>query len=216
MKGSGNVIRLSVKYRMSTMMAFALLASRRQRIHGSLDSIIDSDRKSLRPIAATAHEVALRTSELLAGLAAIPGVRIFHGVHRAGGELPVLPHAVVAGRRLLLIESVAWPPGCYEIARDGEINCDGVYIGQSVRPLTAAVSYWRAAVPKGHQVSALVIVHAAKEDEILLPAAPADAPIALVRAGNVCQVIQQQLRSGRQSISRHLVATLIAATSDAA
>ncbi|HXQ47856.1 MAG TPA: hypothetical protein VN806_14650 [Caulobacteraceae bacterium] len=185
----------------------------KQRSHGRLESITDSERRSLRPIAATAYEVATRTSELLRDLVAIPSVRIFHGVRPAGGDLPLIPHAISAGRRLIFIESVAWPPGNYETEADGRIHCDGTYIGQSVRPLIAAVQRWRAALPRRHHVSAMVVVHSATEGVITLPTAP-PGDVTWVHAGDAVPAIRQHVSRGGKAVSRNLVAALIAATAD--
>src|SRR5438876_846979 len=84
-----------------------------RRCHGSLDTVTDSERRALRPIGTTAQEAASRTSDLLAGLLASPGVRIFQGVRPAAAGLPRIPHAVSSGRQLVLVESVAWPAGQY-------------------------------------------------------------------------------------------------------
>jgi len=184
-----------------------------QRYHGRLEAITDSERRSLRPITATAYEVAARTGELLAGLIAIPSVRIFHGVHPAGADLPPIPHAIIAGRQLVFIESVAWPPGRYETAENGRIHCDGTYIGQSVRPLIAAVEHWRKILPKSHRVSAVIVVHAAAEGDITLPAATAG-DLVWVRADDAISDMRQRILCGRQAVSRSLVAALIAATAD--
>jgi hypothetical protein len=186
----------------------------KQRYHGTLEAITDSERRSLRPITATAYEVATRTGEMLADLIAIPSVRIFHGVRPAGADLPPIPHAISAGRQLVFIESVAWPPGCYETAENGRIHCDGTYIGQSVRPLIATVRYWRKILPKSHQVSAVIVVHAAGGG-VTLPAATSG-DLAWVYAHNAVRDIRQRILCGRQSVSRNLVAALIAATADQA
>src|SRR5215471_8434070 len=92
-----------------------------QRYFGDLNAITDSEQRPLRPIGSTAREVAARTGVLLTD----PG-------------LPLVPHVISAGRRLVLVESVAWPPGRYETSADGRILCDGVYIGQSVQALRTA------------------------------------------------------------------------------
>jgi hypothetical protein len=96
-----------------------------RRCHGTLEIITDSQRRSLRPIAATAQQVAALTGELLADLIAIPCVRIFRGVHPAVPGQPLIPHAISAGRELVLVESVAWPSGRYETTANGAIHCDG-------------------------------------------------------------------------------------------
>ena len=45
--------------------------------------------------------------QLLTDLFALPGVRIFQGVRQAAVDAPRIPHAVSAGHRLVLVESVA-------------------------------------------------------------------------------------------------------------
>jgi hypothetical protein len=184
----------------------------KQRYHGTLGAITDSERRSLRPITATAYEVAACTGELLADLIAIPSVRIFHGVRPAGADLPPIPHAITAGRQLIFIESVAWPPGRYETAESGRIHCDGTYIGQSVRPLIATVRHWRKILPKSHQVSAMIVVHASGGDVTLPTAMSGD--LAWVHAHDAARDIRERILCGRQSLSRNLVAALISATVD--
>ena len=186
-----------------------------QRYHGRLETITDSERRSLRPIAATAYEVAARTGELLADLLAIPSVRIFHGVRPEGAELPPIPHAISAGRQLVFVESVAWPPGRYETAENGRIHCDGTYIGQSVRLLIATVDHWRKILPKSHHVSAVIVVHAAAEGDITLPAA-APGDLIWLHADDAIRDIREHILSGRQALSRNLLAALITATADRA
>ncbi len=185
----------------------------RRRSYGTLESITDSDQRSLRPIAASAYEVAVRTGELLADLVVIPGVRVFHGVRRPGPESPLIPHAVSSGRRLILVESVAWPAGRYETSENGCINCDGVYIGQSVRSLTAAVTHWSSALPSGHEVSAMVVVYVAATGRVILPAGSAGDVISWVTGEDAGRAIRQRLLPGARPASRELVAALIAATS---
>jgi hypothetical protein len=184
------------------------------RYYGNLDAITDSERRALRPIGSSAHEVAVRSGALLAALMALPNVRIFQGVRPADADLPRIPHAINAGRRLLLVESVAWPPGRYVTAANGRIYCDGAYIGQSVRPLLAAIGHWRETLPPGHWVRALVIVHPTIEGELVLPP-PTSPDLAWACAHNAISVIQARLPRGRQPVSNRAIAALVAATEEA-
>jgi hypothetical protein len=181
-----------------------------RRCHGSLDTITDSERRALRPITIAAHDVAVRTGVLLAELLTLPGVRIFQGVRSAAADLPRIPHAISTGRQVLLVESVAWPAGRYATTPAGRIHCDGIYIGQSVRPLLAAVWRWREALPYGHLVTAIVIVHPSADGDITLPAA-ASKDIAWAHAADAVRYIREQLPPGQQPVSISAVAALVAA-----
>jgi hypothetical protein len=185
------------------------------RFHGSLDAITDSERRALRSIGTTAYEVAARTSALLADLFTLPSVRIFQGVRSPAADLPRIPHAISLGRWLVLVESVAWPPGQYVATATGRIHCDGVYIGQSAGPLIAAVRHWREALPPGHQVSALVVVHPVTAGDLTLPVTtPATVAwnLAWSRAGDAIGDIRAHLPLGRQMVSMRALAALVAAT----
>lgn len=126
------------------------------RLYGSLNNLTDSERRPLRPIGMTVHEVATRTGNLLAGLVNAPGVRLFAGV-RVSAQLPPITFAVSAGRRLLLVEPVAWPRGAYTTTPSGGVLCDGTYIGQSVHPLIGSVRRLRRVLRHG-RVAAVVVV----------------------------------------------------------
>jgi hypothetical protein len=190
-----------------------LAAPLSRRFHGNLDTITDSERRALRPIGTTAYEVAARTGVLLADLFALPSVRIFQGVRPSAADMPRIPHAVSAGCRLVLVESVAWPPGMYAATAGGRIHCDGVYIGQSVCPLIAAVRHWRQLLPTGHRVSALVVVHRIAEGDLALPAGTAR-DLCWACAEDAVRDIRACLPRGRRAVSMRAIAALVAATAE--
>jgi hypothetical protein len=120
---------------------------------------------------------------------------------------------IIAGRQVVLVESVAWPPGRYDAHATGRIYCDGTYIGQSVRPLMDAVRYWRATLPPGHWVSALVVVHSTAAGDLALPASTTRG-LAWARADDAVHDIRARLSRVRQAISMKAVAALVAATAE--
>jgi hypothetical protein len=182
-----------------------------QRYFGNLNAITDSEQRPLRPIGSTAREVAARTGVLLTDLATDPSVRIFRGVRPADPSLPLVPHAISAGRRLVLVESVAWPPGRYEAGPDGRILCDGIYIGQSVQALRTAARQWAGLLPRNHRVMAAVVVHRTAKGEITLPAGgPKD--LTWVLADNAIAELWPCIAGGGRSVSRNAVVTLMAST----
>lgn len=183
------------------------------RLLGSLQAITDSERRALRPIGMTAYEVAARTGTLLRELLSLPSVRIFQAVHLAAGEMPCVPHVICAGNRLVFVESVAWPPGRYSAAESGRINCDGVYIGQSVRPLAGAVRRWQEMLPDDHWVSALVVVHPTAAGELALPGA-ASRQVGWAGACDAVRELRTRLPGDRQATSMTAVAALVAAAAE--
>ncbi|QUH06331.1 DnaJ domain-containing protein [Saccharopolyspora erythraea] len=66
------------------------------------------------------------TAELLATyLTRLPGVRIFHGLAWPESVFADVDHAVLCGRRLVLIESKRWLPGHYNADEDGGLWRNG-------------------------------------------------------------------------------------------
>jgi len=162
------------------------------RRYGSLDGLTDSERRPLRPIGSSAREVAARTGRLLTTLRATPGVRVRAGVRIAAGHQPI-GFAITAAAQVVLVESVAWPRGSYSTAPDGRVLCDGIYIGQSVRPLVAAVRRLRRTLPHQHWVGAVVVVHPYGPGPVALPET-APAGLTWLRPGDAADHIGRFLR----------------------
>ncbi|MFB9902816.1 J domain-containing protein [Allokutzneria oryzae] len=100
-----------------------------------------------------------RTAELLGDyLTRLPGARIFHGLSLPGSVFADVDHAVLCGRRLVLIESKLWLPGHYEADDDGELWRNGnPFRGGAVR-LPQAVAAFRKLMP-GVQVRGAVLIY---------------------------------------------------------
>lgn len=68
----------------------------------------------------------LLTAELLSKyLTRMPGVRIFHGLAWPGSVFADVDHAVLCGRRLVLVESKRWLPGHYTVDDEGTLYRNG-------------------------------------------------------------------------------------------
>ena len=182
---------------------------------GNLDRVTDSERNALRPIGTTARAAAQRTGALLAGQLALPGVLIFRGVQPEDDEIPRIPHVVFAGRKVVLVESVTWPPGSYRTTEDGRVHCDGVYIGQSVAPLLTAVTYWREALPPGHAVSAVVVVHRGGDGGLTLPR-NRTREVTWASTDDAVRAVLRQLLGDRRGISPAALLALSGAAARAA
>jgi hypothetical protein len=127
------------------------------RLRGTLENLIDDERRSLRPIGMSVREAASRTEKLLDRLTENRGVQLFAGVRVAKGA-PRIGFAVSTATHLLLLESVAWPAGEYTVGPHGRVLCDGTYIGQSVLPLIGSVRLLRRVVRR-RRIGAVVVVH---------------------------------------------------------
>jgi hypothetical protein len=89
------------------------------------------------------------TADLFARyLTRIPGVRICHGLATEEGSVFAdLDHAVLCGRRLVLVESKLWLPGHYEVDEDGEILRNGHRFRGGVVRLPEHLAAYRALLP---------------------------------------------------------------------
>jgi hypothetical protein len=177
-----------------------------QRRYGDLASVSADEHRSLRPVGLAVADVVARTDALLGRLVAIPSVRIFQGVRPRGATRPVAAHAVSAGPVLILVESVAWPPGRYRMDATGRVRCDGHYIGQTTRPLSAAVQNCRLLLPRSHHVSAVVVVHRTARGNYTLP--PQTEELGWALADELPRELQARLARHPSTVSRHTIAAL--------
>lgn len=87
------------------------------------------------------------TAPLLAELLAMPGITVLENVRLPEGDGLVFGHAVVAGGRIAVVESVLWAPDDYTLDRLGRVvRSDGDADSHSVR-LPGAVAAVVAAYP---------------------------------------------------------------------
>lgn len=98
------------------------------------------------------------TAGLLAEyLAPLPGTRIFHGLALPGSVFADVDHAVLRGRRLVLIESKLWLPGHYTADDAGAVWRNGhPFRGGAIR-LPEGVSEYRELLPEVDVRGALLV-----------------------------------------------------------
>lgn len=106
------------------------------------------------------------TAELLERyLTRLPGVRIFHGLAMPGSVFADIDHAVLAGGRLVLIESKMWLPGTYGADEDGTLwRDDRLFRGGATR-LPEAIEAYRELLP-GAEIRGAVVVYPSRAGEI--------------------------------------------------
>jgi hypothetical protein len=112
------------------------------------------------------RELAVRlTGDLLARyLADIPAARVFHQVTWPGTEFPEVDHAVLCGHRLVLIDSMIWPPGRYSVDRQGYVQRDGKSFGGGALVLGEAARAFQLLLPR-LEVRGVVVLWPESSDE---------------------------------------------------
>ncbi|WP_158887199.1 J domain-containing protein [Amycolatopsis anabasis] len=118
------------------------------------------------------------TAELLSRyLTRLPGARIFHSLAWPGSVFADVDHAVLSGRRLVLIESKLWPPGHYSVDETGALwRDDHLFRGGATR-LPGAISAYQDLLPEVEIRGAVIIYpmragRVTTEPEIDVPAPP--------------------------------------------
>ncbi len=117
------------------------------------------------------------TAELLeVYLTRLPGARIFHGLALPGSVFADVDHAVLCGKRLVLIESKIWLPGHYETAVDGRLMRNGRAFRGGGSGLAESLTAYRELLP-GVMLRGAMIVYPSRSGT-LTTAEPGDLPAA--------------------------------------
>jgi hypothetical protein len=99
------------------------------------------------------------TADLLSRyLARLPGARIFHGLAWPGSVFADVDHAVLAGRRLALIESKMWLPGHYTTDGEGNLSRNGRRFRGGGSRLAESIDAYRDLLP-GVEIRGALIVY---------------------------------------------------------
>lgn len=190
--------------RLTVLEARAPLPVAEHRRHGELPPATAGGNRSLRSVGADGAALAVRTDTQLGGLTVLPGVRIFRGIRAGDPARVVATHAVSAGPVVVLVESVAWPPGNYGLDRGGQVICDGVPTGQATTGLERAVARCQALLPRDHQVRAVVSVHRTGSSDYLLPSP--GRTVSWTFAEDLVETLMPHLAPYAAAVSRHVVA----------
>ncbi|GAB2761609.1 DnaJ domain-containing protein [Salinifilum aidingensis] len=102
----------------------------------------------------------------------MPGARIFHGLAWPGSVFADVPHAVLCGRRLVLVEPKSWLPGHYAIDADGSVWRNGHRFRGGATALADGMAAFADLLP-GVQVRGVALLYPNREGEVT---AEEDAP----------------------------------------
>jgi hypothetical protein len=106
------------------------------------------------------------TAELLEDyLTRLPGARIFHGLSLPNSVFVDVHHAVLCGRRLVLIESKTWLPGHYSVDGEGDLWRDDHRFRGGGSNLADCVDAYQDLLP-GLEVRGALIVYPSRAGDI--------------------------------------------------
>ncbi|MBP2183092.1 J domain-containing protein [Amycolatopsis magusensis] len=98
------------------------------------------------------------TAELLDRyLTKLPGLRVFHSLAWPGSVFADTDHAILSGRRLVLIESKVWPPGHYALDDLGELTRNGNRFRGGGTKLPEAIAAFQDLLPEVEVRGAMVL-----------------------------------------------------------
>lgn len=98
-------------------------------------------------------------------LTRLPGARIFHGISWPDSVFADIDHAVLCGKRLVLIESKLWLPGHYETDEDGRLLRNGRAFRGGGSRLTESLAEYRRLLP-GVALRGAMIVYPSRTGEV--------------------------------------------------
>ncbi|KAA5827092.1 DnaJ domain-containing protein [Saccharopolyspora hirsuta] len=106
------------------------------------------------------------TAELCAKyLTRLPGVRVFHGLAWPGSVFEDIDHAVLCGRRLVLVESKTWLPGHYTADEEGTLWRNGHPFRGGATRLAEGVEAFEELLP-GVEVRGAVLIYPSRSGEV--------------------------------------------------
>ena len=149
---------------------------------------------------------ARRAAQLLEPLLQIPGAKILHGLPWPGQQGLVVPHALVCGDRIALIEPQNWSAGSYSFDSYGALLRNGLHFSGGEMPFAGAVDEWRKLIPDA-SIFGFVVVESTSFGRCDLP--PSHANLAFTAPDSAVEDVGEFLAKGAGKVDRKIVAGLI-------
>lgn len=148
------------------------------------------------------------TADLLSRyLTRLPGARIFHGLAWPGSVFADVDHAVLCGRKLVLIESKSWLPGHYEAEDDGTVWRNGhPFRGGGMR-MPRSLAVYRKLLPWLDIRTALLVYPS--RDGVVTTEEPADAIVPPMTPAQFVEEIGDWLAEDPATVDREALRLLI-------
>ncbi|WP_184727828.1 J domain-containing protein [Saccharopolyspora phatthalungensis] len=128
------------------------------------------------------------TAELCAKyLTRLPGVRVFHGLSWPDSVFEDVHHAVLCGRRLVLVESKSWLPGHYTSDDEGTLWRNGHPFRGGATRLPEGVALFEELLP-GIEVRGVVLIYPSRAGDITTVEQDGDPVSPMTPAQFVCDI----------------------------
>ncbi|GAA3842503.1 DnaJ domain-containing protein [Saccharothrix violaceirubra] len=153
------------------------------------------------------HPERLTAALIAEYLSHLPGVRVFHGLAWPGSVFADVDHAVLCGRRLVLIESKSWLPGHYEAEDDGTVwRNDHPFRGGGTR-LPRGLALYRKLLP-WLDIRTAAVVYPSRAGHVTTTE-PSDAVVPPMTPGQFVREIGEWLAVDPSTVDRNAYLTLL-------
>lgn len=142
-------------------------------------------------------------------LARMPGIRIIHGLDAPGRASGSVPHAVIAGRRIALIDAQLVAPGHYGIDRKGRMTRDGEVFQTTATEFPHAVERYYELFGEGVQLRGWITFLAEREGELAVDNSLTWERVRLATCHSVLREVGDWLAAEGEQVDRLLVRDLL-------
>ncbi|SDK82092.1 Nuclease-related domain-containing protein [Actinopolyspora mzabensis] len=139
----------------------------------------------------------------------LPGAKVFHGLSWPDSVFADIDHAVLCGRRLVLIESKMWLPGHYTADADGTLRRNGGKFRGGGTRLAEGIAAYRELLDDIEVVGALVL-YPSRAGEITASESPTTAPAPPMTPEGFVREIGHYLAQDPASVHRDAFRTVLA------
>jgi hypothetical protein len=140
-------------------------------------------------------------------LTRLPGARIFHGLSWPDSVFADIDHAVLCGRRLVLIESKAWLPGHYTADEEGTLWRNGhVFRGGATR-LPEGLAVYRDLLPD-IEVRGVLLIYPSRAGEVTT-VGRTDTPISPLTPAQFVRELGGWLAADSATVDRDVFRTVL-------
>lgn len=145
--------------------------------------------------------------EAIEQLQQIPGVRIVHGLRAA--DLGTVAHAIIAGRRIALVDAQLWSPGVYGVGANGMVTRDGDDVPTAAVEFPHIVERYHRLFGESAQVRGWITVLADRDGEVEVDTSRTWQRVRLATMPDTLREVGDWLAEDGERVDRLLVRDLL-------